>query len=145
MNRSLSALAFLALAAAPTGAPAAESDPATPAALYSASLLQFINAYRSQHGLPTLEVARSLTRLAREHSHYMAEHGDINHDQFDDRYARAGSMSCVENVGWNYPDARAQFEGWRQSPGHNAAMLDPKIHRSGIAIFESYVTFFACS
>lgn len=145
MNRFLSAFASLALAAAAPGVRATDVDAAAPSALYSASLLQFINAYRSQHGLPTLETARSLTRLAREHSHYMAEHRDISHDQFDDRFARAGGTSCVENVGWNHPDARAQFEGWRQSPGHNAAMLDPTIHRGGIAIFESYVTFFACS
>jgi uncharacterized protein YkwD len=141
MNRFLSALASVALCCVP----AARAGDEAPSGLYSASLLQFINAYRSQHGLPTLDVARDLTRLANEHSRYMAAHGDISHDQFVDRFTRADSASCVENVGWNYPDARAQFDGWRQSPGHNAAMLDPAIHRGGIGVFQSYVTFFACS
>lgn len=141
MNRFLPAFASVVLSCTPL----AQADDNPPSALYSASLLQFINAYRSQHGLPTLEVTRGLTRLAGEHSRYMADHGDVSHDQFDERFARAGSARCVENVGWNYPDARAQFDGWRQSPGHNAAMLDPTIHRGGIGVFRSYVTFFACS
>jgi uncharacterized protein YkwD len=145
MNRFLSACGLLGLAATIPVSQAADTRTGPPPALYSASLLQFINAYRSQHGLPSLELARHLTRLAREHSRYMAERGDISHDQFENRFARAGSTGCVENVGWNYRDAHAQFQGWKESPGHNAAMLDPGVRRGGIAIYDSYVTFFACS
>lgn len=143
MNRFLSGLLLFLLPATVT--PARAADTAAPPALYSASLLQFINAYRSQHGLRPLDPAAHLAALAREHSRYMAERGDINHDAFDERFARAGSSNCVENVGWNYPDARAQFQGWQQSPGHNAAMLDPAVRKGGVAVVGGYVTFLACS
>jgi uncharacterized protein YkwD len=143
MHRFPSTFFLAALAAATLSCHAADHEPSP--TLYSASLLQFINAYRSQHGLPPLESAQHLTALAREHSHYMAEQGDISHDRFDQRFARAGSRGCVENVGWNYPDARAQFQGWQQSPGHNAAMLDPGVRSGGIGVIGAYVTFFACS
>jgi len=142
MHRFLSGLLLFALPALVPPARAAAPD--APPALYSASLLQFINAYRSQHGLTPLETAKHLAALAREHSRYMAEHGNVSHDEFDQRFARAGSRNCVENVGRNHPDARAQFQGWQQSPGHNAAMLDPAVRRGGVAVVGSYVTFFAC-
>lgn len=129
----------LALLAWPASA---ESEEAT---LFTASLLNLINSYRAEHGMPVLSPAEQLAVLAREHSLYMAEQGDINHDRFEQRYHRAGRQRCVENVGWNYRDPYEQFKGWQNSPGHNAAMLDPKIKLGGIAVFDAYVTFFACS
>lgn len=143
MIRSLSAIASLALAASAMPAQAAGADPAVPSALYSASLLQFINAYRSQHGLPTLDMAKNLTRLAQERAHDLAAHGE----PVDARAAENpdGGAGCVENVGSNYPDAHAVFLGWQQSPALDEAMLDPAIHRGGIAVFGTYVTFIACN
>lgn len=124
---------------------ASDADETLPPSHYAASLLNFINSYRIQHGMPALMPADRLVALAREHSQYMAERGDISHDQFDARYDRSRRLSCVENVGWNYRDPYDQFKGWQNSAGHNAAMLDPKVTLGGIAVFDSYVTFFACS
>lgn len=143
MTRFLSAFASLALAASALPARAAGADPALPSALYSASLLQFINAYRSQHGLPTLEVARELTRLARERSRDMAEGGATGGARAADRLE--GGAGCVENVGSNYPDAHAVFLGWQRSPAFDEAMLAPAVHQGGIAVFGAYVTFIACN
>ena len=120
-------------------------DDAMPPIYYTVSLLNFINSYRIQHGMPGLMPTDRLEGLAREHSLYMAEQGDINHDGFEDRFERSRRSSCVENVGWNYRDPYEQFKGWQSSPEHNAAMLNPRLTRGGIAIFDSYVTFFACS
>jgi uncharacterized protein YkwD len=124
---------------------AAEPDDPLPPMQYTASLLELINHYRAEHGMPALQAADQLALLAHEHSLYMAERGDISHAQFEQRYHRAGSRTCVENVGWNYRDPYEQFKGWQASAAHNAAMLEPKLRRGGIAIFEYYVTFFACS
>jgi len=143
MNR-LCVICLLASFGLPLPA-AGDTDDAMPPAYYAASLLNFINSYRLQHGIPALRPAEQLTALAREQSEHMAEQGDISHDRFDVRFDRAGRMSCVENVGWNYRDPYEQFKGWQRSAEHNAAMLDPAATRSGIAVFDSYVTFFACS
>ena len=58
---------------------------------------------------------------------------------------RTRARVCVENVGVNFPHAKAQLDGWRESPGHQRNLLEPKIVRMGIAKSEGFVTFFACS
>jgi uncharacterized protein YkwD len=40
---------------------------------------------------------------------------------------------CVQNCGWNYPDATAVAQGWMASRGHRENMLSPSITRFGIA------------
>lgn len=143
MHRFPAALMIAAVLGA--AAPAAPAQGQTPAAgAYAASLLQFINAYRTQHGLPPLEAAPELMSLARAHSRHMAARGDISHDGFGQRFEQSGSATCVENVGWNHPDARSQFLGWRASPAHDAALLNPRIRRCGVAVEDAYVTFLAC-
>lgn len=137
-------LIFLLLVA-PLSFAANDNDEMPTAAQYAANLLQLINGYRAQHGMAPLKPADPLAMLAHEHCLYMAELGDINHDRFEQRYQRAARRRCVENVGWNYRDPAAQFQGWQASAGHNEAMLDPLVTTAGIAVFDAYVTFFACS
>lgn len=130
----------LALVARPVVSAGADATPA----LSGASLLQFVNAHRAQHGLAPLEPAADLAGLAREHCRAMAARGTLGHEGFEERFERSKSSVCVENVGWNHPDARSQFLGWRASPPHDAALLDPRIRRAGIATVGAFVTFFAC-
>ena len=114
---------------------------------YDAGLLELINNYRTERGLGTLVMKQELTTLAREHSRGMKQAARLSHDGFKGRFRKAqrsGNSGCVENVGWNYPTAAAQFEGWQNSPGHDRNMLDPKITGAGIARAGAYVTFFAC-
>ena len=40
---------------------------------------------------------------------------------------------AVENVSAGYHTLAEAFSGWRQSPPHNANMLDPAVRRMGIA------------
>jgi uncharacterized protein YkwD len=74
----------------------------------------------------------------------MHANNSLNHDGFNDRAARSGFSYCVENVGWNYSTPEAQFEGWRNSSGHNQNMLNTHIGYAGISKVGSYVTFLAC-
>lgn len=110
-------------------------------------LLGLINSYRAERELGRLAMKPELTRLALDHSRAMKRSGKLSHDGFKGRFRKAaagGARSCVENVGWNYPTAAGQFEGWRTSPGHNTNMLDPAIKTAGIARSGAYTTFFAC-
>lgn len=142
--RQLCSVLLLAWLCLPTHA-VADTGESMPASHYTASLLTFINNYRLQHGMRPLTPASQLAAIAREHSLYMAEHGDISHDGFDRRFDRSRRANCVENVGWNYRDPFDQFKGWQRSSGHDAAMLDPTLTVGGVAVFDAYVTFFACS
>ncbi len=108
------------------------------------NLRALVNDYRQNHGLGTLEYDPHLHDLAEEHSAYMDSVQVMSHDGFNDRYNRSGYGSAVENVGWNYKTPEAQFEGWRNSDGHNKNMLSSKISHAGISKVGPYVTFFAC-
>jgi len=111
---------------------------------FAARLGDFVNVYRTEHGLPPLHVDATLSALAREHSAAMAKAGKMSHDEFPNRVRRSGHAMCVENVGWNYPTAQRQFEAWRQSSGHNRNMLDRRVDSLGIGVAGDYVTLMAC-
>ena len=112
---------------------------------YARHLAELINEYRSHKGLSPLQVVPDLSEIASEHSVEMAQYGRLSHDGFMERFDRTGARICVENVGWNFPHAEAQLDGWRASPGHHRNLLEPKVARMGIARSRSFVTFFACS
>lgn len=130
------------LAAAPTASDALSDGGAAP---YARHLATLINEYRSDRGLPALQLVGDLSALASEHSSTMAASGRLSHDGFYDRFDRTKARICVENVGMNFPHAEAQLDGWRASPGHHRNLLEPKVQRMGIARTRSFVTFFACS
>lgn len=128
------ALALWPAAAAPTRA----DD------VYAQRLAELVNQYRVRKGLRALAVEAGLAALAREHSAAMAAARRLSHDEFPSRVRRSGRAMCVENVGWNYPSADAQFEAWRASAGHDGNMLDPRVDRIGIGVASNYVTLIAC-
>ena len=123
------------------GAVGAATDPADP---YAAQLGKLINDYRAQHGVPPLAPDPSLSELAREHAARMARDKRLSHHGFEERFAKAGSPRCVENVGWNQRTPEAEFTGWRDSPTHARNLLDADVTRMGIGIDDRYVTYFAC-
>ena len=107
-------------------------------------LLRRINQYRVRNNLKPLSSYATLDQLAKNHSRYMSKKGEMNHDNFDDRFRQCGRMLCVENVGWNSPTPEAQFEAWKNSKGHNANLLNRQIRHAVISKAGPYVTFFAC-
>ena len=110
-------------------------------------LLNRINEYRATRDLKPLVMVSAYVALARAQSQAMRAAGRLSHDGFKGRFKKArqsGASSCVENVGWNYPTAQAQFDGWQQSPGHDQNMLAPDITGAGIAKVGAYITYFAC-
>jgi uncharacterized protein YkwD len=112
--------------------------------LYETELLHQINEYRTANGLNTLSFDHILNTLARNHSRYMNKKNVLCHDNFEDRFRECGRSACVENVGWNSPEADAQLLAWKKSGKHNANLLDKRIRYAGIAKVGAYVTFFAC-
>ena len=112
---------------------------------YARNLAQLINEYRARNGLGPLELVSDLNALAEEHSGQMLKARRLSHDGFHSRFDRTQARICVENVGFNFPHAAAQLDGWRASPTHHRNLLEPKVSRMGIAKSQSFVTFFACS
>ena len=119
------------------GAHAASDD-------YAKRLGYLVNAYRAEHGGKELVPDSKIAALAREHSAEMAKAHKMDHEGFPSRVRRSGLAMCLENVGWNYSTAQAQFEAWKKSSGHNSNMLDRRVARMGIGEVDGYVTFIAC-
>jgi uncharacterized protein YkwD len=136
----LAAMLALVVALVVTGAHAApdQSD------AYSRQLGRLINDYRARHGVRPLAFDAPLAELAHDHATRMAREDRLSHDDFKERFSKARSPTCVENVGSGHGTAKAEFEAWRNSPAHDHNLLDSRITRMGIAIEGRYVTFFAC-
>jgi uncharacterized protein YkwD len=116
----------------------------TAAPKYAVELGALVNQYRVRKNLPELAINPTLTALAHEHSATMAREGRMSHDAMPSRVRRSGFGMCVENVGWNYPTVREQFDGWRTSPGHDRNLLDRRVAHMGVGVVDGYVTFIAC-
>ncbi len=94
-----------------------------------ADILEYVNAYRVQHGLSTLTLNTFLSQEARYHSTDMAKHRmKFGHDGFSERIAYAhqkipNSQFGAENVAFNYKTAKIVVDGWMNSSGHKRNIL----------------------
>jgi len=93
--------------------------------------------YRTGKGLPALSVDPDLQRLAQAQVQEMARKAkpDLQGSPLAQRLkgAQLTRRHAVENVSAGYHTLAEAFSGWRQSPPHNANMLDPAVRRMGIA------------
>ena len=110
------------------------------AAVDAASAQQMISSYRQSNGAGPLTVDPALMRAAQAQATAMARAGDVKASLSagNGLAARLGAVGetntyAVENVSAGYRTLAEAFSGWRDSPKHNAVMLDGKVTRMGIA------------
>lgn len=112
----------------------------SPTAVVDAAMAaQMISDYRANNGLPPVVVDPVLVDVAMEQARLMAakESVDVSLAKGREplvRLARAGYVTdyAVENVSAGYRTLAEAFSGFRESKGHNAKLLDPKVRRIGI-------------
>lgn len=121
-------------------------DDATQARIIEALIVQKMNAYRANAGLPELVVSDTVTADARSWSQHMSDTDDFNHDP-DYKYFGAGKLDggdttyAGENIAYNHREnfgdkwgaygttknpmqaADALFDQWKNSSGHDKNML----------------------
>jgi uncharacterized protein YkwD len=111
-------------------------------------IFALVNEARVSSGLSPLVRVDTLDALALEHSQDMAETGTLSHDGFDaraDTIERMLDSSYVgENVAMGYESAEAFVNGWLNSPGHRANIMNPSYRRTGIGYHKSYATQIFC-
>lgn len=117
------------------------------------AFLHLINEYREQNGLGCLTPSPTMNAAADWMSRAMGEQGFFSHREppCDERgencqgrrpseritdFGHDRWTSSGENIAAGYPTAAAVFEGWRNSPGHNANMLEPSFTAIGIGRVE---------
>jgi len=112
---------------------------------FATQVLDEANRYRRGQNLPPLLPSEPLAALAAEHSAEMARLGRLSHGGFQERFRRAGRMTCVENLAAGFTDARQLVAGWRASGSHHQNLLDARVHEVGVASVATHVTWLACS
>lgn len=127
--RSSFSLVALAAAAALLGTAA----PATAAgnAAFEQQVIDLVNTYRTSNGLNALSFDARLQEAALAQSIDMATTPCFQHDSCDgtvwsDRiYSFYPGGGIGENIAAGYATPATVMQGWINSPGHNANLLDP--------------------
>ncbi len=114
------------------------------------ALLSLLNAYRAQHGLGRLRLSLALTQASDWMSSDLAARNYFSHT---DRAGRS-PFSRMKAFGYDYntysgenlaagnASAQATFIQWKNSPGHNANMLDANYKVVGIArVYDATSTY----
>lgn len=108
------------------------------------TLLDHINSYRIENGLIPLNVSPALTAAARWMSEDLGNNDYFSHTDFLGRSpfqrmaifgydCEAYNTWCGENLAAGSSSGSETFDLWRNSPGHNANMLNPNYRVAGIA------------
>ncbi|MBE9498287.1 CAP domain-containing protein [Streptomyces sp. GKU 257-1] len=102
-------------------------------------VLALVNKERAKAGCKPLTANAKLTKAARAHSEDMAAHKNMSHTGSDgsspgDRIERAGySWSTYgENVAYGYSSPESVMEGWMNSSGHRANILNCDFEEIGV-------------
>jgi uncharacterized protein YkwD len=120
------------------------------ATAYDAEELEFvrlINDYREQNGLRPLILSDTLAVAAERHSEDMAEysffahntegssHYAVDSEPWDRMRAEGYDYNTYkgENLAVGYETAEEAMRAWKESPSHNAAMLDGDYRVIGVA------------
>lgn len=113
--------------------------------------LGLINDYREQNGLRPVILSDTLTVAAEHHSQDMADYGFFAHDTVKSSYYAPNSepWDRMEQEGYDYNTAKGEnlavgyetadeaMQAWKDSPEHNAAMLDGNYRVMGVARINS--------
>jgi uncharacterized protein YkwD len=110
--------------------------------------LCLVNQERTARGLTPLKANRRLGKAANGHASDMVSKNYFSHDSlsggtFVDRIRKAGYMrrrglpSLGEDLAWGSGELgtpREIVQGWMNSPGHRANILNPKFHEAGMGV-----------
>ena len=101
--------------------------------------LTLINNYRAQNGLQPLGASYLLSKAAQWKSQDLGVNAYFAHDDLTrtwvQRIRDCGYLYNAwmgENIAGGYQSAQSVFDGWRNSPGHNANMLGENYTAIGI-------------
>ncbi len=106
-------------------------------------MLAFTNQARADNGCPALSLNDKLNVAADRHSEDMAVRGYFDHTSPEGegpgvRVADAGysGRGWGENIAQGYGSAAAVIEGWMNSPGHRANILNCEFSELGVGYGE---------
>ncbi len=146
------------------GTPPANPDPTNPAlqyagcggqvaavynAEYEQQVINLVNQERTSRGLAPLKSSVGLTNAARYQAADMSQDNYFSHDTMDrdgeklvkkcgpwERIANYYSGANGENAAAGYPSPEAVMQGWMNSDGHRANILNPNVLAIGVGFYQ---------
>jgi hypothetical protein len=112
-------------------------------ALTPDEVVRHTNEFRSAQGLPPLTTHPALDAAAQARALDMKTHGYFAHNNPD---TGEGPAEAIEDAGYaarvsaeniakgHWRSARALVQGWIDSPGHRANILNPEVREIGVAL-----------
>ena len=104
-------------------------------------ILVLINDHRNSIGLDKIKLDKTYaSAYAVEHTEYMIETKQVNHDNFTVRKAALksrGAKLVGENVAYGYTTAADVVGAWLNSPGHRRAIEERYYTHTGFGIMQS--------
>lgn len=140
MRFTFSLLVLLGLLFSSPGIAEATSTSGYCIAPHEAEMLRLVNDYRAQHGLSKLVFTPQLGASAEHHSAEMAKYDYFSHtlrngvtwSQNMRNHGYTRNTYRGENIAAGSSTAANTFLQWKNSPGHNANMLNPNYRAIGI-------------
>lgn len=141
-SRCLIAPAFLGFLLSCSGPEADEPGTEIPLVSYSSielDVLQLINSYRVQEGMPEFILLDEVSSQADLHNEHMVVKDEVCHHFFGKRYKALveghGALAVSENVAFGYRTADAVVRAWVRSQGHRKNLKGNFTH-FGISVKE---------
>lgn len=91
------------------------------------NIAAYTNQRRAQHGLQPLQIDENLVKSARNHAIWMARSRRLQHT----------SQPVAENIAMGYSSSQGVVQGWMNSSGHRANILNGGYRRIGTAAYET--------
>lgn len=134
------------VSSAPAPAPSPTATRGGPLGATESRIFGLINAERRRQGLPPLLYNQRLGEMAVIQARNMAQFQKMAHvipeaslPTLTDRarYVAYPFGRLAENVALGYPDAETVVQGWMNSSGHRANILNSDVAETGIAVARS--------
>ena len=106
-----------------------------------AQMIGLINAYRAEHGLPSLASSQTLGAAAEHHSASMARYDYVSHTLIPEGITWSRNLKNHgytyttyrgENIAAGRSSARDTLQQWKRSPTHNAVLLSTHYKALGV-------------
>src|ERR1700680_2530645 len=104
---------------------------------HAEDMAEMISRYRREHGLSTVKTDPKLTAIAERQAKAMAASGIMDHSvagAFSHRISDAHLDIAAENIAAGTKTWAETFRLWRNSPDHNANLLQSRADSIGVAV-----------
>ena len=100
-------------------------------------IIHLVNSHRESIGLKPLITSLIVSNVSHSHTNYMIDVGEVNHDNFSERYqvlmSKENAINVGENVAYGYKTAEGVVRGWLNSVGHREIIENPTYTHFGIS------------